>query len=151
MKRKHAPAGESLSELFLAVFRLNGELLRWGDKLIKPLGTTSARWQVLGAIALEPQRQTVSDIARKMGLTRQSVLHVVNELQATGYLALAPNPAHKRAHHVTLTPEGARLYAQIMDLYVPHANELSVTLRPGAVRKATAVLRNTLTALEEHT
>ena len=43
-----------LTDLVLDVFRLNGALLASGDTLVKDLGLTSARWQVLGAIALSP-------------------------------------------------------------------------------------------------
>ena len=40
------------TEIMLAVFRVNGRLLEKGDQLVLPLSLTSARWQVLGAVAL---------------------------------------------------------------------------------------------------
>jgi hypothetical protein len=46
-----------VSELALEIFRLNGELLADGDALVADLGLTSARWQVLGAVALSPGAQ----------------------------------------------------------------------------------------------
>ena len=51
MTKRHTPGGEALTDLVLAVFRLNGRLLAAGDHLVSDLGLTSARWQVLGAIA----------------------------------------------------------------------------------------------------
>ena len=44
----------SLTDVIIGVFRLNGALLVCGDALVADLGLTSARWQVLGAIALSP-------------------------------------------------------------------------------------------------
>jgi hypothetical protein len=64
-------AGSALTDLVLEVFRLNGRLLAAGDRMTRPSGQTSARWQVLGAINPEPR--TVAQIARVMGLARQSV------------------------------------------------------------------------------
>ena len=58
--KRHSPGGEALTDLVLAVFRLNGRLLTAGDRLVSDLGLTSARWQVLGAIALAPSLQPVA-------------------------------------------------------------------------------------------
>jgi DNA-binding MarR family transcriptional regulator len=74
----------ALTELILETFRLNGRLLAAGDALVRDLGLTSARWQILGAIALSPVPLPVAHIARNMGLTRQSVQKLVNELQSDG-------------------------------------------------------------------
>ena len=69
---KHSPGGAALTDLVLEVFRLNGRLLSAGDKLVAEAGLTSARWQVLGAIHYASEPQTVSWLARSMGLTRQA-------------------------------------------------------------------------------
>ena len=45
---------DALTQLILEVFRVNGGLLSAGDRLVADLGLTSARWQVLGAVALSP-------------------------------------------------------------------------------------------------
>jgi hypothetical protein len=39
-----------ITDLILETFRLNGELLTAGDRLVADLSLTSARWQVLGAV-----------------------------------------------------------------------------------------------------
>jgi hypothetical protein len=69
MKRSIADA---VSDLSVEVFRLNGELLAAGDALVAELGLTSARWQVLGAIALSPAPLPIAHVARNMGLRRAS-------------------------------------------------------------------------------
>jgi hypothetical protein len=44
--------GQLLSEVMLLVFRVNDQLLKTGDRKVEHLGLTSARWQILGAIAV---------------------------------------------------------------------------------------------------
>ena len=82
--------GEALTDLVLAVFRLNGRLLAAGDHLVSDLGLTSARWQVLGAIALAPSPQPVAWLARSMGLNRQGVQRIVNEMRRITSSSCAP-------------------------------------------------------------
>ncbi|MEM9575345.1 MAG: MarR family transcriptional regulator, partial [Pseudomonadota bacterium] len=57
---KHSPAGAVMTDLVLETFRLNGRLLASGDKLVEPLGLSSARWQVLGAIHFAETPQPVA-------------------------------------------------------------------------------------------
>src|SRR5215510_11875354 len=92
--RTHTPAGKALTDLILAVFRLHGLLLAAGDRLTHPLGLSSARWQVLGALQLAGAPLPVAHIARQMGLTRQSVQRTVDLLAQEGLIALANNPHH---------------------------------------------------------
>src|SRR6476660_4453281 len=91
----HTPAGEAFTHLVLEVFRLNGRLLSVGDRLVAGLGLTSARWQVLGALHGSTGRLTVSQIARSMGLQRQSVQRLVDVMTADGLLQLVENPQHR--------------------------------------------------------
>ena len=131
---------EALTELMLEIFRLNGRLLNSGDRLVADIGLTSARWQVLGAIALAGNRLPVAHIARNMGLTRQAVQRVVNELAAAGLLDFAPNPYHRRAHLVVLTAQGTDAYRAAMDRQAPWARQLAQALDEQEIRRATRVL-----------
>ena len=80
----HTRLRRSLTDLIIGVFRLNGALLVSGDALVGDLGLTSARWQVLGAIALSPVPLPVAHLARNMGLTRQAVQRSVDEMRHDG-------------------------------------------------------------------
>ena len=73
-----------LTDLVLEVFRLNGRIIASGDALVARIGLTSARWQVLGAIALQAGPAPVVRIADAMGLTRQSVQRTVDALAEEG-------------------------------------------------------------------
>lgn len=115
--------GEALTSLIIGVFRLNGRLIAEGDHLVASLGLTSARWQVLGALALAGTAETVADIARAMGLTRQSVRRIANELVEAGLLERADNPRHARADLMRLTVRGVGAYEAATRRQVPWANE----------------------------
>jgi DNA-binding MarR family transcriptional regulator len=110
--------------LVVEVFRLNGRLVAAGDELVADLGLSSARWQVLGALELASQPLPVAHIARNMGLSRQAVQRLVNEMQAQGLLSLAPNPHHRRARLVMLTPSGRAAFEEAMQRQGPWAQAL---------------------------
>lgn len=144
----HTPEGASLTELILEVFKLNGRLLNDGDQLVASLGLTSARWRVLGAIAFAGTPQPVANIARNMGLTRQAVQRVVNELEAEGFLSFAPNPHHQRAKLVVLGKSGAKAFQAAAKRQAPWANELSRRIPARDIRTALRVVREIATRLE---
>lgn len=125
MSSFRTPAGEQTTELILAVFRANGLLLAAGDELAGTEGLTSARWQVLGAIALAGRPLTVPQIARRMGLTRQSVHATVGRLVSDGWLALAANAEHRRSQLVRLTELGEAKYHAMDQKQAAWVNELA--------------------------
>ncbi|WP_207485176.1 MarR family winged helix-turn-helix transcriptional regulator [Arenibaculum pallidiluteum] len=131
----------AITELILESFRLNGRLLAAGDALVRDLGLTSARWQVLGAIALSPVPLPVSHIARNMGLSRQNVQRIANELEAQGILRFEPNPHHQRAKLVSLTARGRALYDTAAERQQPWAAALGDGVATNEIEAATALLR----------
>jgi DNA-binding MarR family transcriptional regulator len=137
---RHSPEGATLTALVLEIFRLNGRLLSAGDKLAADLGLTSARWQVLGAIQFADGPQTVSWLARSMGLTRQAVQRIVNELEAEGLVAFKTNPTHRRAHLVTMTRQGRSVYAAVDRRQAPWINALAKGLGHAELERARALL-----------
>lgn len=141
-------AGEAVTELILDVFRLNGRLLIAGDRLVAELGLTSARWQVLGAIANAERPESIAWHARTMGLHRQGIQRIANDLEAEGIVDFRPNPHHKRAHLVVLTPKGQELFEAAIALQIPWVNELSGGLKPKDIATAKSVIDQLKTRLE---
>jgi DNA-binding MarR family transcriptional regulator len=105
------PEGDTATEVILSTFRANGLLLAAGDLLAADEGLTAARWQVLGAIALAERPLTVPQIARRMGLTRQSVHVTVKRLGGESLVELVSNADHRRSQLVRLTEAGRATYA----------------------------------------
>lgn len=136
---RHSAAGKALTEFILEIFRLNGRLLVGGDRLISELGLTSARWQVLGAIHLAKTPQAVAGLARSMGLNRQGVQRIANELEAEGQIEYRPNPNHRRAQLVILTRKGKATYAAAEQLQIPWVNALAKGLRADEITAATTL------------
>ncbi|NED62371.1 MarR family transcriptional regulator, partial [Streptomyces sp. SID10244] len=79
-----------LSDSALTTFRLNGQFLALAEELARPAGITATRWQVIGAVLDNPL--TVSDIARAMGITRQSVQRTADLLADDGLVEYRDNP-----------------------------------------------------------
>ena len=135
----HTKAGAAFTDLVLEVFRFHGRLLAAGDRLTKPLGLTSARWQVLGAVEQEPL--PVAQIGRNMGLARQSVQRVADALEGDGLIQYQANPDHRRAKLVCLTEAGRKAAKRIGNLQVEWANGISSDISAEQVSKAVAVIR----------
>jgi len=141
--------GEAVTALILDVFRLNGRLLVAGDRLVAELGLTSARWQILGAIAYAERPESVAWHARTMGVHRQGIQRIVNELENEGIIEFQPNPHHKRAHLVVLTSKGKKLFEAALELQTPWANRLSSGLALEEIATAKDVIDQLTTCLEE--
>ena len=124
----------------MSTFRVNGLLLDAGDLLSADEGLTSARWQVLGAIALAERPLTVPQIARRMGLTRQSVHATVNRLVRDGFLELGPNADHRRSSLVGVTKQGSAKYEAIDARQVAWINRLSRGIARSDIETAVRVL-----------
>jgi DNA-binding MarR family transcriptional regulator len=149
MKRERTPTGEAATELILSAFRTNGLLLDAGDQLSADEGLTSARWQVLGAIALAERPLTVPQIARRMGLTRQSVHATVNRLVRDGFLELAPNADHRRSPIVGLTKQGSAKYEALDARQVAWINRLARGIARSDIETAVRVLDELSRRLED--
>lgn len=116
---------EILTRVILSIFRANGRLLEAGDELVRPLQLTSAKWQVIGAIALAGTALTAPQIGAAMGITRQGVQKQLNVLLAKGLVEQRRNPNHTRSPLYCLTGIGRRAYAAADSLQVKWAERLA--------------------------
>lgn len=113
-----------LTNIMLTVFLVNGRLLEKGDQLVELLNLTSARWQVLGAVALAGQPLSVPQIAEAMGITRQGAQKQINKLEEDGFFEQSLNPRHQRSPLYALTELGNRAFAKAMALEAAWASGL---------------------------
>jgi DNA-binding MarR family transcriptional regulator len=142
------PEEEAFTRLVLLVFRLNGLLLEEGDRMAAPAGQTSARWQVMGVIDHEPL--TVSQIARTMGLRRQSVQRTADLLAADGVAEFLDNPADRRAKLLTLTPGGRRALRAIERAQFDWARNHGEAIGRKRLESAADALEETIAHLERN-
>lgn len=147
---QHSAAGSAFTKLIIETFRFNGELLAAGDDLCRDLGLTSARWQVMGAIDDGPL--PVAHIARNMGLTRQAVQRIADELAREGFLSFTDNPHHRRAKLAGLTAKGRASLDEISRRQAEWANRVAEGLDPTSIAAAAelaATLRLRLSSSKE--
>jgi len=142
------PEGEKATEVILSAFRVNGLLLAAGDVLSAEHGLTSARWQVLGAIVYAHQPLTVPQIARRMGLTRQSVHTTVNRLVTDRMVELLSNADHRRSPLVSLTERGRARYQAVDQKQAAWVNQLVAGLSRSDLQTTARVLGELCTRLE---
>jgi DNA-binding MarR family transcriptional regulator len=142
---KPTVAGDALTGLILDLFRLNSLLLTAGDRLVAPLRLTSARWQVLGAIAYAERPEPVAWLARGLGANRQNVQRIINDLHSEELVTFETNPHHRRAQLVVLTEKGRQTFEAAMRLQVPWVTGLA----RGFLVKDIEAARRFMTALRK--
>ncbi len=131
---------QQLTEVVLSVFRLNGTLVDWGDEFSAADGLTSARWQMLGALALAGQPLPVPQIAARMGVTRQGAQKQLNLLAQHGWVETRDNPQHKRSPLFVLTPQGQQAYASVDARWSSHATRVAAAFSSADLETVAKVL-----------
>lgn len=132
------PTAHALSTLIETIFRVNGLILKIGEDLTRPTGQTSARWQVLGSLSQGPA--SVPQVARRMGLTRQSVQRVADILAFEGLIVFQENPDHKRSKLLELTSKGQIVSSAIQKAALHWRNGMGKILGKSDLRKANKLL-----------
>jgi DNA-binding MarR family transcriptional regulator len=82
---------------------------RLADEELRPHGLTMRQYGLLLQLRLEPEL-TMSDLARQLGIARQSLHEMVGELERAGHLRRLPG-ASGRTRRLALTPATAGLLA----------------------------------------
>lgn len=118
---QHSPKRMLFLDLVLSIFRLNGLLIAEGDAMTESLGLTSARWKVIGVVALSNAGLTVPGIARVLGQSRQAVQRIVDVMVGDGLLNYQPNPKHKKSMLVLLSETGVNAYNELREVQDPWA------------------------------
>lgn len=102
-----------MEELYSELFDAAGVGRRAGEEIAALAGQTQARWQTMWTIDQAGGALTVPQIARRLGVSRQNVQRVTNDLVEAGLADLAPNPDHRTSPLVQLTGDGERTLATI--------------------------------------
>ncbi|MEO9094122.1 MAG: MarR family transcriptional regulator [Microbacteriaceae bacterium] len=84
---------------------------RVGEMIARSQGQTQARWQLMFVIA--DHALTVAQAARRLGVSRQNIQRVANDLERDGLIDYLPNPDHKTSPLVTLTTVGRSILERV--------------------------------------
>ncbi|MDX2592939.1 MarR family winged helix-turn-helix transcriptional regulator [Streptomyces sp. WI03-4A] len=139
---------DETARLVADVFEAAGALRRLGERTAAAEGLTQARWQVLSVASDDPL--TVPQAARRLGVSRQNIQRVANDLTSLELAAFEPNPDHRGSPLLTLTPRGR----QALDRVTARAEDLHRTLFAAIpdeeIRATRASLRRLLSELDRH-
>ncbi|WP_374210620.1 MarR family winged helix-turn-helix transcriptional regulator [Dermatobacter hominis] len=131
------------------VFELAGALRRAGDRLAGAAGQTQARWQLLSVVS--EGEWTVPRVADRLGLSRQAVQRVADDLAAEGLVRFDENPSHRRSRLVAITPAGRDSLAAITRLAGDWHRSTVGDLDVAAVERTHQVLREVLDRVHRDT
>ena len=139
-------AGDALTDVIIATFRLNGRLMDIAQQLARAGGLTATEWRVLGGVLDEPH--SVAEIGRLMGMTRQGVQRVADRLVDRGLAEYRPNLAHRRAKLLACTEAGYWAIRQIALVQRPWADQIAADVGAAELQGTATTMRRTLAALE---
>jgi DNA-binding MarR family transcriptional regulator len=139
-------AGDALTDAIIATFQLDGRLMDIARRLARAGGITATEWRVLGGVLGEPH--SVAEIARLMGMTRQGVQRVADELVGRGLAEYRPNPAHRRAKLLACTEAGHWAIRRIALVQRPWADRIAEQIGAAELRQTLTTIRSLLTALD---
>ena len=140
-------AGEALTDVIIATFRLNGRLMDFARERARVGGLTATEWQVLGGVLDDPH--SVAEIGRRMGMTRQGVQRVADRLVDRGLAEYRPNLAHRRAKLMACTDAGYWAIRQITLVQGPWADRIGAEIGAAELREALATIRRMIATLED--
>lgn len=129
----------------MSIFDLNGLLMRAGEGIARPLGQSSARWQVLGRTF---QSTTLASMARDMGRARQSVQRVADLLVKERLVVYRDHPTDGRTKLLELTPGGLEVLTVIYEPQLEWSRSVTAALVPAKCVADVEALGDIKAALE---
>jgi DNA-binding MarR family transcriptional regulator len=102
---------QEMQQMYADIFEAAAVSRHQGDEMAGGVGQSQARWQTMWTIA--SGQLTVPQVARRLGVSRQNIQRIVDELRRERLLQLTDNPDHKTSPLLELTDAGSDHLAQI--------------------------------------
>jgi DNA-binding MarR family transcriptional regulator len=134
------PASNAFTDLIRAILRTNATVQKSGTRLMRGTGITNARWQTLSELFALDRRVTVSELARYMGLTRQAVQRLADDMVRDGLVEFVKNPGDARAMHLLLTEAGKAKYDNALEREWQWTNAIAQDFDAEQLDRAVALL-----------
>ena len=135
---KHT-AGKELHDLFRVVFELHAALSSIMDMVHEQAGLSTSQHKIMRALShIGPG--TVPDMAAVLGVSRQFVQTVCNDLLSHGFLQFTDNPRHKRSKLAILTEPGRIAFRQARQKEDTIIEEALPAIDPGKAAEACELL-----------
>lgn len=136
---------DEMALLVADVYELAGLLRRSGEVAAAAHGQTQSRWQLLSVVCDEAL--TVPQAARRLGVTRQGVQRVANDVVAAGLAEFQPNPDHLTSPLLTLTRDGREVLDAITARAAAINARLAAVLGPTSLRATRGGVRRLISDL----
>lgn len=114
------------------------------DAALRDLSVTPGQYTIMSLLAAKAD-QSSAGLARRAGVTPQSMSETVAQLERKGLIERAENPEHRRILHISLTAAGSALLAQCE----ARVDTLEAELLNGLSQDQIASLRNVLHAIAQ--
>lgn len=112
-----------IQQIFSTIFYLSNKIQVQGDKLDERI--TVRQWMLLLTILHLPENEaSYSQIADKMGCSKQNVKHIAQSLEKKNYIVWEKSKTDKRAVNVKITKD----CLEIMKQYYEKGNEFMNTI-----------------------
>jgi DNA-binding MarR family transcriptional regulator len=92
--------------------------------------------------ALADRPCTVSDLAGRLGISKQGAAQIVDDMQGRGLVVRRTDPDDRRARLVSLTDEGNRALAKAREFHRAFEQRLVAELGPGPVEGLVTTLEH---------
>ncbi|MER5779578.1 MarR family winged helix-turn-helix transcriptional regulator [Streptomyces sp. NPDC002039] len=139
---------DEMALLVADVFEAAGVLRRTGEGIAATEGQTQARWQLLSVASENPL--TVPQAARRLGVARQGVQRVANDLVHEGLAAFHANPDHKGSPLLALTGNGHRTLEAITSRANRAHGVIAEGISPSELTAARDLLRRLIEQARRH-
>lgn len=115
------------------------------ESCLAPLGVTPAQYTTMSLLA-GSQQQSSAALARRTGVSPQSMFEIISVLDRKGLLVRSENPEHRRILNTSLTPAGRTILKECHLL----ADQLEATLLLGISPEDLKVVRRALDRITEN-
>jgi DNA-binding MarR family transcriptional regulator len=102
---------QEMQAMYADLFEAAAVSRRQGEVMAGSVGQTQARWQTMWMIS--SGQLTVPQVARRLGVSRQNIQRITDELRREQLLTLVDNPDHKTSQLLQLTAAGQAQLAHI--------------------------------------
>ena len=126
--------------------RVQASLRTRTDQALGQRGLTTPQYAVLAALEREAGISN-AELARRAFVTPQTMVRIVETLEARGLVSRHPHPSHGRIRPASLTPRGARLVAGCHAVVVGMEQRMLADLGPEQRRQLLDLLVTCAVAL----
>jgi DNA-binding MarR family transcriptional regulator len=136
---------QEMQQMYSDLYETAAASRRQGEALAGSVGQTQARWQTMWTV--DSGSLTAPQVARRLGVSRQNVQRIADELRAEGLLRLTDNPDHKTSPLLQLTDSGRDHLARINTAADDAHERMLAHISPAEVSSLRALLAKFVEAI----